>query len=227
MKAARYVAGKGVRRFSLVTSGRALREIDEVVDLYKAIHAACPELYLCASLGLLSREDLQKLYDAGVRRYHCNLETAPSFFGQLCTTHTTEEKIRVLRDAVEVGMEVCSGGIIGMGETREQRVELAETLRDLGVRSIPVNILCPIEGTPLADMPPLSDDDVLDTVATFRALNSEARIRLAGGRARIKHLERRLLHSGIDALIVGDMLTTAGSSIDDDFKMIKDEGYEL
>ncbi len=222
---ARHNAAKGVRRFSLVTSGRTMApvEVRQAAEIYKAIAVACPELRLCASMGLLGREELQVLRDAGVERYHCNLETAPSFFPSLCTTHTIEDKVRTIRAAQEVGMEVCSGGIIGMGETHAQRIELAETLRGLGIKSIPVNVLSPIEGTPLEGLGPLSDEDVIRTVAMFRIINPDAHIRLAGGRARIKHLERQLLHGGVSACIVGDMLTTAGSDIDSDKKMFAEE----
>jgi biotin synthase len=226
---ARHNAAKGVRRFSLVTSGRTMSpaEVRQAAHIYKAIAAACPELQLCASMGLLGREELQVLYDAGVRRYHCNLETAPSFFPALCTTHTTEDKIRTLKAAREVGMEMCSGGIIGMGETREQRIELAETLHELGVKSIPVNVLSPIAGTPLEGLEPLPDDEVVHAIAMMRIINPDAHIRLAGGRERIGHLQRRLLHGGVSACIVGDMLTTAGSDIDTDKKMFADEGFLL
>jgi biotin synthase len=226
---ARHNAAKGVRRFSLVTSGRTMSpaEVRQAAEIYKAVAAACPQLKLCASMGLLGREELQVLYDAGVRRYHCNLETAPSFFPALCTTHTTADKLRTLQAAREVGMDVCSGGIIGMGETREQRIELAETLRELGVKSIPVNVLSPIAGTPLEGLEPLPDDEVVHAVAMMRILNPDAHIRLAGGRERIKHLQRRLLHGGVSACIVGDMLTTAGSDIDTDRKMFTEEGFEL
>lgn len=224
---ARHNAAKGVRRFSLVTSGRTVtpREAAQAAAVYAEIGREVPELSLCASMGLLSKAELQTLFDAGVRRYHCNLETAPSFFPQLCSTHTTADKIATIEAAREVGMDVCSGGIIGMGESRRQRIELAVTLRDLGVKSIPVNVLSPIEGTPLAGLAPLPDDEILIAMAMFRIVNPDAHIRLAGGRARIKHLERRLLHSGVSASIVGDMLTTAGSNIAEDFAMVNEEGF--
>ncbi len=176
---AKHNARKGVGRFSLVTSGRAMSdaEVARAADIYRVI-AASADIGLCASMGLLTRAQLQMLWNAGVRRYHCNLETAPSFFPRLCTTHTIADKLRTIDAAHDVGMEVCSGGIIGMGETREQRIELAETLRDLGVMSIPVNILAPVAGTPLEDMAPLPDDEVVYAMAMFRILNPAAHIRL-------------------------------------------------
>ncbi len=225
---ARHNAEKGVRRFSLVTSGRAMSdsEIEQCRTIYEVLRQEV-NISLCASMGLLTKAQLQILYDAGVRRYHCNLETAPSYFPQLCTTHTIEEKIRTIGWAREVGMEVCSGGIIGMGETAEQRIELAVTLQQLDIRSIPINILNPIPGTALEGTKLLSDNEILSTVALFRILNPEAHIRFAGGRTLIKHLERRLLHSGISASIVGDMLTTSGSEIEQDKEMFKNEGFEI
>lgn len=223
-----YNAAKGVRRFSLVTSGRTMNdaEVARCAEIYRTI-ALQSDIYLCASMGLLTRAQLKELYNAGVRRYHCNLETAPSFFAELCTTHTTDDKLQTLHDAREVGMELCSGGIIGMGETREQRMELAVVLRDLGVRSVPVNLLNPIAGTPLEGMPPMPDDEIIVAMAMMRIVNPEAHIRLAGGRERIKYLERRLLHSGVSASIVGDMLTTAGSDIDSDKRLFTEEGFSV
>lgn len=182
---------------------------------------------LCASMGLLTKPQLQKLFECGVMRYHCNLETAPSYFPELCSTHTVADKIRTIHWAQEVGMEVCSGGIIGMGETLEQRIELAVTLRELGVKSIPVNVLNPIKGTLLENALPLADDDVLRSFAMFRIICPDAHIRFAGGRLLVKHLERRLLHSGVSASIVGDMLTTSGAAIDSDKEMFTEEGFWL
>lgn len=225
---ARHNAAKGVRRFSLVTSGRGMTdaEIEKCCRIYEEIVRAT-NIYLCASMGLLTREQLQKLYDGGVRRYHCNLETAPSYFPQLCTTHTPEDKIRTIRWAQEVGMEVCSGGIIGMGETLDQRVELAVALRDLGIKSIPVNMLNPIAGTALEGTPPLGDDEIVRSVAMFRIVNPDAHIRFAGGRVLYKNLERRLLHGGVSASIVGDMLTTSGSDVESNQQMFAKEGFRF
>ncbi len=226
LEMARHNTAKGVRRFSLVTSGRTMsdRDVDRCAAIYRAIGREC-DIYLCASMGLLGREQLQRLYDSGVRRYHCNLETAPSYFPEVCTTHTSQEKMQTIRWAMEVGMEVCSGGIIGMGETMTQRIELAVTLAGLGIKSIPVNILNPVKGTALENMPPLTDVEILRTVAMFRIINPDAHIRFAGGRNLIKHLEPALLHSGISASIVGDMLTTSGADIDTDKAMFKKEGF--
>lgn len=124
-------------------------------------------------------------------------------------------------------MDVCSGGIIGMGETMAQRVELAVTLRDLGVMSIPLNVLNPIPGTRLADVPPMSDEEVMRSFAIFRIVNPRAHIRFAGGRILLRHLERKLLHSGVSASIMGNMLTTSGPEIERDKELFRSEGFEI
>lgn len=221
-------ASKGVSRFSLVTSGRTLSPADteRICAIYRRIGSECP-IKLCASLGLLNREQLFQLKESGVTRYHCNLETAPSYFPQLCTTHTIEEKLHTIEWAREVGLEICSGGIIGMGESEEQRVEFALAIRQTGAVSIPVNILNPIPGTRLAGMPPLKDEEVIRAVAMIRILNPEASVRLAGGRSRIKTVEPELFRCGISGSIVGDLLTTTGSDIDTDKAMFLRLGFEL
>lgn len=226
LRLAEYNASKGIRRFSLVTSGRTMseRDMERVCEIYRKLRSDV-NISLCASLGLLSGQQMDELKASGVTRYHCNLETAPSFFPTLCTTHTTQEKIETLRRAKDAGMEICSGGIIGMGESMEQRVELAVALREIGVDSIPVNVLNPIEGTPLEGSAPLSDEEILLTVAMMRIVNPRAHIRLAGGRTLIEHLMPRLLSCGVSAMIMGDMLTTVGSSIDQDNELIKSRGF--
>lgn len=212
--------GKGVNRFSLVTSGRALhhRKVAEACKIYEEIGKQS-DIGLCASMGLLRTPDLQLLKNVGVEHYHCNIETAPSHFRQVCTTHTFEEKRRTIREAQEVGLKICSGGIIGMGETMAQRIEMAFTLRELEVDSIPINILNPIEGTPLQGSMTLTDDEVLVTIALFRFINPKAHLRFAGGRNLIAHIQEKALNAGISAALVGDYLTTLGSNIDQDKQM--------
>lgn len=228
LREALHNADKGVHRFSLVTSGRTLtdKQVDQVCAMYRDISTKT-SIKLCASMGLLNKEQLQRLKDCGVERYHCNLESAPSHFATLCTTHTVEDKLRTIKWAQEVGLVVCSGGIIGMGETARQRVEFAVTVRDAGVLSVPLNVLNPIEGTPLYGTVPLSDSEILVAFAMTRIINPEAEIRFAGGRTLIKHLEEKALNAGVNASIVGDMLTTSGSDIDSDYAMFRRHGFEM
>ena len=219
-------ARKGVERFSLVTSGRTMtdKEINKACDIYKQVRANA-DIDLCASMGLLTKGQLQKLYDVGLRHYHCNIESAPSYFPSLCTTHTTEDKMRTIRWAQEVGFGICSGGIIGMGESLEQRVEMAVFLRDeVKAVSIPVNILMPIKGTALENQPPLSPEEILTAFAIFRLCNPRAEIRMAGGRVNFNAYQKEALQCGVDASIVGDMLTTTGTGgIDEDMALFQSD----
>lgn len=229
LDAARLNSRCGIGRFSFVTGGRALkgRALDAVCRLAKEVKAETG-LFTCASLGLLNREELMQLWDAGVRRYHCNLETAPSHFVTLCSTHSIEDKIATIGTAREIGFEICSGGIIGMGETRRQRAEFALTLRRVQPDSIPVNILSPIKGTPLADIPLISTGEIIDTVALMRMAHPRTVLRFAGGRARLSRAEMlEAIRVGINGGIMGDLLTTVGATVADDIDMIRDAGYSF
>lgn len=219
---------RGVMRFSMVTSGRRVttRDIDHFCDLYRKARAASP-ISLCASMGLIGREQMQALYDAGVRRYHCNLETSRRYFGTLCTTHDHDDKLRTIGYALECGMEVCSGGIIGMGETLRDRLELVDEARRAGAVSVPVNLLNPIPGTPLEHQPLLGEEEIVRTVALMRFVAPTLVLRFAGGRARLSDAaNRRILRGGMNGTMIGDMLTTAGNVADADYRMFAELGYK-
>lgn len=226
MELARLNAEYKVDKFSFVTSGKALsnRNIDILCSYARKIRRETG-INLCASMGLLNREQLDKLMDAGITRYHCNLESSADFFPSLCSTHSMTDKLETIRAAREAGMEVCSGGIIGMGESMEDRISLAFMLNDLKIKSIPVNILNPIPGTPLEGTPSLSDEDILTTVALFRFINPEAWLRFAGGRLLIAHIEAAAIKAGINAAIVGDLLTTIGSKVKEDIQKVQELGF--
>lgn len=221
---ASYNRKQGIGRFSLDGAVADAHHIDLAIGLatptrHKRAH---PELKCCASLGLLTEPQLKKLFDSGVTTYHCNVETSPSYFRELCTTHTQEDKEATLEAARRVGMRICCGGIIGMGETLEQRVELAFYVKRLKSYSIPINILQPITGTPLGNSTPLTEDEVLSAIAVFRMVNPRAFLRFSGGRAQLSpETQYKAIYVGINAAITGDLLTTIGRQAEDDMKMIE------
>lgn len=226
---ARHNKAGGVKRFSLVASGRSVkgRALEQVCSILKEVREITG-IETCASLGLLNREELEQLYASGARRYHCNLETAPSYFSHLCTTHTQDDKLATIAAAREVGFKICSGGIIGMGETRRQRMELAIKLLETSPVSIPINVLSPIPGTPLENTPFISEDEIIRTVALFRFAHPTTELRFAGGRARLSsECLDECLRVGLNGGITGDLLTTTGSTIASDKAMVERAGYKF
>ncbi len=228
LEGARYNAERGVLRYSIVTSGKRLND-DEIDRLCKSIRAIRKEtsIQVCISLGLLNEEQFKKLKEAGASRVHCNLETSENYFPSVCTTHTYEEKIETLKAAKRAGLSICSGGILGLGESMEDRIDMVLTARELGVKSIPVNLLNPIPGTPYENNTPLTNDEACRCVAIFRFLIPDASIRLAGGRGLVGDKGEACFKSGANAAISGDMLTTAGITIETDMDLIKKLGYEV
>lgn len=229
MSEARHNSAAGVERFSLVASGRAVkgRTLSAICDMLRRVKDETG-ISTCASLGLLNREELEALRAAGATRYHCNLETAPSHFATLCTTHTIADKLATIEAARQAGLEICSGGIIGMGETRRQRAEFALTLRKAHPVSIPINLLNPIAGTPLEDTEPISDREILICIALFRLAHPAVELRFAGGRQRLsRRMQRECLRVGINGGITGDLLTTTGSTIQSDKDLVAEAGFDF
>ena len=224
-----YNRKQGIRRFALVTSGKRVsdKELEQITDTIRQIKRQS-DIKCCASMGLLTRSQLQSLYDSGVENYHCNIETAPSYFRQLCSTHTIEQKMETIHTAREIGFRICCGGIIGMGETMEERIEMACFLQKEGVLSIPLNLLQPIPGTPMENTQILEEEEWLTTIALFRLINPNAFLRFSGGRSLLsKEAQRKALYIGINAAIIGDLLTTIGSCVDEDKELFTEAGYSL
>lgn len=219
----------GVHRYSIVTAGKALNGNDfkKAVSAYGKMKEVCPEMKLCASHGLLNYEQFKELKKNGVTRYHCNIETSPNYFSKICTTHSFEDKIEVIRSAKTAGLEICSGGIIGMGENMEDRIDMAFVLSDLEVKSIPINILNPIKNTPLESVLPLKEEEIVRTIAIFRYINPGADIRIAAGRKKISGNGLKAFFAGANATITGDFLTTTGSTIKQDKDMFINNGFEI
>lgn len=219
---------QGILRYSIVTSGKRLSD-EEIDEMCRAIRRIRKEtgISVCISFGLLNEEQYRKLKDAGVTRVHNNLETSRRYFPNVCTTHTFDDKINAICAARAAGLSVCSGGIMGLGETVEDRIDMALTLREFGVKSVPVNMLNPIPGTPFENNEQLTAEDMCRIAAVYRFILPDASIRLAGGRGLLFDQGRSCFISGANAAITGDMLTTAGITVERDMMLLKELGYEV
>lgn len=228
VEGAKHNAQQGVLRYSIVTSGKRLseQEVDQVCESIRRIKEET-SIEVCVSFGLLGEEQFRKIREAGASRVHCNLESSARYFPEICTTHTYEDKIETLKAAKRAGLSICSGGILGLGETMEDRVDMVLTARELGVKSIPVNLLNPIPGTPYEKRSPLTNEEACRCVAVFRFLVPDASIRLAGGRGLVEDKGEACFRSGANAAISGDMLTTAGITVETDRKLIHTLGFEV
>lgn len=227
LEEAAYMAQKGVVRCDLVSSGRRLPK-DDVRKIVQDIERIRKEtgIAVCCSFGLLDREDCEMLKKAGITRLHNNLESSRTFFTGVCSSHSTDDKMATLRAARAAGLTLCSGCLINLGESMEDRIELALMERELGVKSIPVNVLNPIKDSPFEDQKPMTNEEFCRTVAVFRFLLPDASIRLAAGRIYLEDHGKRALSSGANAAITGDFLMTGGMSIDSDMAMAKELGYK-
>lgn len=219
---------QGVLRYSIVTSGKCLSdgEVDEICEVVREIKEKTG-ISVCVSLGLLNEGQFRKLKEAGVTRVHNNLETSRRNFPNICTTHSFDDKLEAIRAAQAAGLSVCSGGIMGLGETVEDRIDMALSLRELGIKSVPVNMLNPIPGTPFEGNEKLTKEDMCRIAAVYRFILPTASIRLAGGRGLLDDKGRECFISGANAAISGDMLTTAGITTKTDMKLLEELGYEV
>ncbi|MBQ6002522.1 MAG: biotin synthase BioB [Synergistaceae bacterium] len=219
---------KGVAHYGIVTSGRNLsdEEVDRVCEAVRKIKAETG-ISVCVSLGLLTEEQYRKLKEAGVVRVHNNLETSEKFFPKVCTTHKFSDKVKAIKAAQRAGLPICSGGIMGIGESVEDRIDMALSLRELGVKNVPVNMLNPIPGTPLALRQVLGEDELRRIIAVYRFILPDAFIRLAGGRGLLEDMGRECFESGANASISGNMLTTSGFSVESDMKLFDELGFKV
>lgn len=228
MRMASQAEAQGVHRFSLVTSGNVLskEDFDIMVEMIGVLRHETG-LSLCASLGSISRDQALRLKAAGLAMYHHNVETSRDYFSSICDTHTYDDRVATIKNALSAGLEVCSGGIIAMGEDMGHRVKMAFEIRDLGVRSIPINILTPIRGTPMENMEKPDPLEVLRTIAVFRFVIPDGSIRYAGGRNILGQWQWKGFRAGISAVMVGNYLTTPGNKVSDDLEMIRGLGFEV
>jgi biotin synthase len=217
----------GATKYSMVTSGYMLTDEEiETISQAATIIKNKSNLMICASLGMLTKPMARRLKEGGVTTYHHNLETARSYFDRICTTHDYDEDIQTVKFAGSTGLKVCCGGILGLGETWEQRVELAFTLKELDVDIIPLNFLNPIPGTRLENMPLLPPMEALKCIALFRFINPEKDITICGGREKtLRDYQSWTFTAGANGLMVGDYLTTQGRNAEMDINMIKEMGF--
>lgn len=222
LQARRSLQSYPVQFFSIVSSGKKL-ERSEIESVAGAMHQASGESpRWCASLGCLEEADLRRLQQAGMVRYHHNLEVAESYFPEVCTTHTYRERLDTVRRAKQLGLQICCGGIFGVGESPEQRLELATALVREEVDSIPLNFLIPLPGTPMENRLPLSPQEALAILTMFRLIHPKAEIRVAGGRELLGPWQSYLFQAGANGMMVGDLLTVEGKQIEEDLRMLRE-----
>ncbi|MFH0948763.1 MAG: biotin synthase BioB [Elusimicrobiota bacterium] len=224
LKAAYTAKDNGAKKFGIVTSGNCLNknELDLILESIREIKNGVG-IDVCASLGALSKQELIMLKKAGVVRYHHNIETSPRFYPKIVSTHTFEERMATIYAAKEVGLEVCSGGIIGMGETWQDRIDMVVILKKLGVDSIPINVLVPVKGTPLENINQISCVDAIRTIAIFRIILEDKIIKIAAGRETIlKDFQALGFIAGANGMLIGGYLTIKGRDVSEDWNLIKE-----
>ena len=221
----------GATRFCIVTSGRSEQgdDFDKILEMIRKV-ASIPDIHCCASLGLLNEEQIKKIKEAGVERFNHNINTSEKFHDEICTTHHFQDRIKTVKNIVKNGIEACTGVILGMGESKEDRVDMALSLAELNPKTVPINVLNPIKGTPLEDYgDKITEEDVLRTICIFRIAIPNAILRYAGGRnTRLSKETQELgLKAGINGLLAGDYLTTKGAAAKEDMQMVKNAGKVL
>jgi len=230
--AGRAVAGRAAGRLGIVNAGR--RPTDADINAVLAATAAIDgddacALGLCASLGAITEDQARRLAHGGISRYHHNLETSRRMFGRLVTTHTYDERLAALAAAKRAGLELCCGGLFGLGETWADRVDLALTIRDdVGPASVPLNFLVPVAGTALEDRPPLPAPECLAIIAAFRLIMPTVDLKVAGGRERcLGDQQHRIFDAGATSCMTGDYLTTCGQGTAADLAMVEQAGMQV
>ena len=214
----------GAKKFGIVTSGNRIKgtELDRIIEAISQIKKKVG-ISVCASLGALNRDELKKLKKAGLSRYHHNIETSPRFYSQIVSTHSFNERLNTIKAAKEVGLEVCSGGIIGMGETWQDRIDMAELLKKLKVDSIPINLLVPIKGTPMESMKTISCSDAIRALAIFRIILKDKIVKIAAGRETVlKDFQGSGFMAGANGMLIGGYLTVRGREVDKDHELVEE-----
>jgi len=222
-------AENGVANFGIVYSGRSVSE-RELVRIEKLVQQIKDDydLSVCGSFGLITSEQAERLARAGVSRYNHNLETSQRHFGNVVTTHKYADRISTIEIAKEAGLAICAGGIFGIGETEADRVDMALELRRLGVDTVPMNFLHPIEGTPLGDAETLKPVQILRIIAIFRFILPKTNLKIAGGRVlNLRDLQSWMFYAGATSILSGDYLTTTGRAVAEDMQMLADLGLEV
>jgi len=224
IEAAKLAKDIGAARFDIVTSGDKLSkdELDIITDAIGEITKKIG-IKMCASLGSVEKEGFLQLKNAGLSRYHHNIETSLNYFKKIITTHTFADRVRTIKAAKEAGLEVCSGGIIGLGETFDDRIQMALTLKELNVDSVPLNILVPIKGTPLESLDTLSPKDAIKTIAIFRIILRDKIIKIAAGRESIlRDFQGLSFMAGANGMLIGGYLTIRGRAVEEDHKLVRE-----
>ena len=219
----------GAKRFCIVTSGRGIDSRADLETIAEGIRTVRNiGLSPCATLGTLTRDQLSYLKNAGLQRYHHNIETSREYFSQICSTHGFDERLEVLKNARSLGLSACSGGILGMGESMQDRIKMAFTLRELDVDSVPINYLMPITGTPLESVTPITPLEALHSLALFRLVLPKKEIRVCAGRGTtLGQLHPLIFAAGADGFMIGNYLTTSGLDPEEDRTMVRDLGLTI